>query len=102
MRLVPWLQLSTVVGCSRGCVGVSSGWDVRRGSEVGRFSRRRVPRGSGRLLVGHAARRGDDGRMVGVPFQLGRSTRWTRRRRWVLKSKESVEGGETRWKKKTE
>ena len=70
-----------VVGCSRDCVGVSFCWGIRRGSVVGSFSRRRVPRGSGRLLVGHAARRGDGGRMVEVPFQLGRSTRWTRRRR---------------------
>ena len=45
-----------VVNCSRGYVGVSSGWDVRRGSGVGRFSRREVPRGSGRSLIRHAER----------------------------------------------
>ena len=40
--------------------------------------------------------------MVEAPFQSGRSTRWTRRRRWVLKSKESIEGVETRYKKEAE
>ena len=35
--------------------------------------------------------------LVVVPFQSDRSTRWTRR---ILKSKESIEEGETRWKKK--
>ena len=34
--------------------------------------------------------------LVEVPFQSNRSTRWTRHRRWVLKSKESSEEGETR------
>ena len=37
--------------------------------------------------------------LVEVPFQSDRSTRWTRRRRWVLKSKESIEEGETKRKK---
>ena len=38
--------------------------------------------------------------VVEVPFQSNRSTRWTRRRRWILKLKEFIEEGETRWKKK--
>ena len=40
--------------------------------------------------------------MVEAPFQSGRSTRWTRGRRWVLKSKESIDGVETKYKKEAE
>ena len=50
-----------VVSGSRGCVGVSSGWGAQRGSEVGRFFSKRVPWGSGRLLVGHAELQGHGG-----------------------------------------